>query len=98
MPPWPGFSIRTSASITTFPVGSSGARVFVTPQLFRLRDELESNLLRPKRRALHHTEAAFRLLVVVGDSACGTSVLTSFNRAPPVALSGMVADSHMNEL
>jgi hypothetical protein len=51
-----------------------------------------------KRRALHQTEAAFLLLVVVGDSACGTSVLTSFNRAPPVALSGMVADSHMNEL
>ena len=35
-----------------FPVGSSGARVFFTPQLFRLRDELESNLLRRRKTRL----------------------------------------------
>ena len=48
-------------SITTFHVGSSGARVFRTPQLFRLRDDLESNLLRPKRRGLYWTEIALEV-------------------------------------
>jgi hypothetical protein len=69
-----------------------------TPPLFRQRDELMSNLLRPKRRGFHYTEGAFLLLMVVGDSACETSVFTCFHRAPPVALSGLVADSHMNEI
>jgi hypothetical protein len=37
-----------NAIIRTFHVVSSGARVALTPKLFPLRDELESNVLRPK--------------------------------------------------
>jgi hypothetical protein len=87
-------------SITTFHAGSSGARVFRTPQLFRLRDDLESNLLRPKRRGLYWTEISrSKFLGIIGDSACATLVLTPWiNRAPRVALSGVVADSHMHEM
>jgi hypothetical protein len=35
-------------------------------------------------------------LCSVGDFVCGTAVLTYVVRAPRVALSGGVADSHMN--
>jgi len=44
-----------------------------------------SNLLRPKQRGFHYTEGAFLLLIVVGDSACETSVFTSI---PPGSSGG----------
>ena len=58
----------------------SSAMNLPTPQLFRLRDELESNLLRSRKARLRLRDIGidFRIL------------------APPVALSGIVADSHVN--
>jgi hypothetical protein len=71
-------------------MGISSATVFSTPQLFRPRDGLKSNLLRAIKSGFDE--------FVVPDSACGTSMLTCIIRAAPVAQSGIVADSHMNQM
>ena len=53
----------------------------------------------PKDAASIGLKTRSKFLGIIGDSACGTLVLTPWiNRAPPVALSGVVVDSHMNEM
>src|ERR1700722_14854902 len=73
-------------------------RFFLHLNYFVCVTSLSRTCCAARGRSFNLTRAAFPLPVVVGDSACGTLVLTSFIRVPRVARSGIVADSHGNTI